>query len=435
MLFLFLGLCLRLNHRMALAKVSLQDQKDIEKYTKHLIFKFIQVVLQSRNGIKANHPSRIFPSKTDWFNLTIPDLPEITAETKSAFGRHSMDLSRPVCIEISLRTTDEETMILEYWWVTNTNKTSQVELGYRASSLVYNCIGTFLRSLLIATRSTPAYHLSRNQSTSSYRIQHKILFVEPVYCVEGDFQKHLVATVPSPLGDLNLFVAYKTKLLMCPRKTADLTSDIKDDYFNAEMILPTGPRDEKHSPSEQNPAGVQNPSINATKVDIGQKPKRAAFGPQLQTDVSCDITEDVPFSLLLQHATSSPINSRRKRCESESCDQSTKQKDEGIEIVIGGQSMQQSGDSIHSISSCSSAKETAVKDDFVMVDLKPPFAGQDEDLSQLFRKMLDVPSLSIFEEPSSYADTVNYLEDQLAHFEAMAPEFTDFVTSIQAHDY
>jgi len=201
------------------------------------------------------------------------------------------------------------------------------------------------------------------------------------------------------------------------------------------MILPTGPRDEKHSPSEQNPAGVQNPSINATKVDIGQKPKRAAFGPQLQTDVSCDITEDVPFSLLLQHATSSPINSRRKRCESESCDQSTKQKDEGIEIVIGGQSMQQSGDSIHSISSCSSAKETAVKDDFVMVDLKPPFAGQDEDLSQLFRKMLDVPSLSIFEEPSSYADTVNYLEDQLAHFEAMAPEFTDFVTSIQAHDY
>lgn len=419
---------------MTSPKVSPQERKDIERDIKRLIVKFIQVVLQSRNGIKANYPSKLFGNSTDWFCLSIPDLPQISAQIKSTFDQQPMDIRRPLCIEISLRTTEDETMVLEYWWLVNTGKTTQVRPDpvykyYKASSPVLNYIGTLLRSLLIATRSTPAYRLSRNQSASNYCLQHKLVFEEPEFYVDDEFKKHSVGTVPSPLGDMNLFVAYKTKLLMSPRKMADFTCEIRDDYFNVDVI----PMTPKKTPTEicqlpdQNPDSVENYEsdfIEPVKV------KKAAFGPVVAEQSAKD-SEDISFASLLQYAKMSPIHGRRKRSDSEEDKQNSKHADEGIGFVVG-QSMQQSNESIQSTESCSYAKDgVVVKDDFVMIDLKPPFAGIDEDLSQLFQKMIDVPSLSIFEEPVSYFETVNYLEDQLAHFEAMGAEFNNFVKSIQ----
>lgn len=426
---------------MSSSKVSSQERKDIERDIKRLIVKFIQVVLQSRNGIKANYPSKLFGNSTDWFCLAIPDLPQISTQIKNTFDQQPVDIRRPLCIEISLRTTEDEVMILEYWWLVNTGKMTQVcpdpaYKYYKASSPVLNYIGTLLRSLLIATRSTPAYRLSRNQSASNYCLQHKILFKEPELFAEDEFKKCTVGTVPSPTGDLNLFVAYKTKLLMSPRKaTTDLTCDFRDDYFNIDVVPAASKKAQtdvfQQIVPDQDALNSQNHGSNFTEH---MKMKKAAFGPAVADPLSGD-SDDISFASLLQFAKMSPIQSRRKRSDSEENRENVKQTDEGIEFVVG-EDMQQSADSVRSTESCASAKEGGnVKDDFVMIDLKPPFAGSDEDLSQLFQKMIDVPSLSIFEEPVSYSETVNYLEDQLAHFEAMGAQFNSFVKSIQTPDF
>ena len=43
-----------------------QDKKDLDKFTKHAVFKTIQVVVQSRLGEKIKVNCKPYPSGTDW---------------------------------------------------------------------------------------------------------------------------------------------------------------------------------------------------------------------------------------------------------------------------------------------------------------------------------------------------------------------------------
>lgn len=46
--------------------------------------------------------------------------------------------------------------------------------------IVYNCMGTLLKSLISVTRTTPAYKLSRRQGSDSYVICYRIYMGEPL---------------------------------------------------------------------------------------------------------------------------------------------------------------------------------------------------------------------------------------------------------------
>lgn len=114
------------------------------------------------------------------FNITINDEPGILAETKKVIDTkpgESIVSRLPLCIEISLRTVDGDKMILEVWSLT-CNK-QQTDNSTKVSHLIYNRMGILLKSLILVTRSTPAYKLSRKQSTESYKIFYNIYTGNP----------------------------------------------------------------------------------------------------------------------------------------------------------------------------------------------------------------------------------------------------------------
>lgn len=109
------------------------------------------------------------------FNLTIDDEPGVLAETKKVIDTkpgESILHRLPLCVEISLRTVDDDKMILEVWSL-SCNK-QILDQASRVSYSIYNRMGTLLKSLVLVTRSTPAYKLSRKQSTESFKIFYNI---------------------------------------------------------------------------------------------------------------------------------------------------------------------------------------------------------------------------------------------------------------------
>jgi len=99
------------------------DRREIEKFTKHLIYKFVQVVVQSRLGDRTATRSKQLAS-SDWFNLSLPDRADVRDATRAAFGDQLVSLAEPLCVEIALRTNENETMTLEYWYLQLTDKTA-----------------------------------------------------------------------------------------------------------------------------------------------------------------------------------------------------------------------------------------------------------------------------------------------------------------------
>lgn len=54
-----------------MSKLSQQDRKDLEKFTKFLIYKSLQIIVQSRLGEKIQAKSKPFSSGADWVNLYV----------------------------------------------------------------------------------------------------------------------------------------------------------------------------------------------------------------------------------------------------------------------------------------------------------------------------------------------------------------------------
>jgi autophagy-related protein 13 len=203
-------------------ELSSRDRKDIEKFTRYLIHKYVQTIVQSRQGLRTATRSKQF-SSSDWFNLSITDQVEVADAIKAAFSSQpAISLSQPLCIEISLRTTENETMTLEYWCLHTTDKTFVADSSYQVAMTVYSNITMLLKSLITVTRLTPAYRLSRQQSADTYSIRYDIHFEQPTACKAADncFRRQQVGVVPSPLGAIVAYVVYRTQLSISPQRLA-----------------------------------------------------------------------------------------------------------------------------------------------------------------------------------------------------------------------
>lgn len=119
------------------------------------------------------------------FNISIDDYPEVVEDTKRALNLVSGDsiVQRfPLCIEISLRTTEGDSMVLEVWSLGLS--VDRCDPTVRASSTIYNRMSILLKSLISVSRVTPAYKLSRRQSADSYQILYRIYVADPeIHCL------------------------------------------------------------------------------------------------------------------------------------------------------------------------------------------------------------------------------------------------------------
>uniref|UniRef100_A0A8D1RUQ4 Autophagy-related protein 13 n=1 Tax=Sus scrofa TaxID=9823 RepID=A0A8D1RUQ4_PIG len=193
-----------------------QDRKDLDKFIKFFALKTVQVIVQARLGEKICTRSSSSPTGSDWFNLAIKDIPEVTHEAKKALAGQLPAVGRSMCVEISLKTSEGDSMELEIWCLEMNEKCDK---EIKVSYAVYNRLSLLLKSLLAITRVTPAYRLSRKQG-HEYVILYRIYFGEVQLNGLGEgFQTVRVGTVGTPVGTITLSCAYRINLAFMSTRT------------------------------------------------------------------------------------------------------------------------------------------------------------------------------------------------------------------------
>ncbi|XP_051000072.1 autophagy-related protein 13 isoform X1 [Acomys russatus] len=203
--------------------LSSQDRKDLDKFIKFFALKTVQVIVQARLGEKICTRSSSSPTGSDWFNLAIKDIPEVTHEAKKALSGQLPAVGRSMCVEISLKTSEGDSMELEIWCLEMNEKCDK---EIKVSYTVYNRLSLLLKSLLAITRVTPAYRLSRKQG-HEYVILYRIYFGEVQLNGLGEgFQTVRVGTVGTPIGTITLSCAYRINLAFMSTRQFERTPPI-----------------------------------------------------------------------------------------------------------------------------------------------------------------------------------------------------------------
>uniref|UniRef100_A0A671L4X1 Autophagy-related protein 13 n=1 Tax=Sinocyclocheilus anshuiensis TaxID=1608454 RepID=A0A671L4X1_9TELE len=203
--------------------LSPQDKKDLDKFIKFFALKTVQVIVQARLGEKINTCSSSSPTGSDWFNLAIKDIPEVTHEAKKALAGQLPGIGRSMCVEISLKTSEGDSMELETWCLEMNEKCDK---DIKVSYTVYNRLSLLLKSLLAITRVTPAYKLSRKQG-HDYVILYRIYFGDVQLTGLGEgFQTVRVGIVGTPIGTITLSCAYRTNLALMSSRQFERTGPI-----------------------------------------------------------------------------------------------------------------------------------------------------------------------------------------------------------------
>ena len=184
--------------------------------------------------------------------------------TKSTFGSAEtiINLGSPFCIEISLKTPENQTMILETWCILFNEQlcdTTQV-VCYN----VYKKMSLVLRSLLCMTRSMPTYQLSRRQSSETYVLLYRMYLGEPIVHNLGEkYATAKAGTVGTPIGSIIINVAYRTRLTMTPQ-----SSNLDAIYFDENHFVDNN---DKHHNGQQ--SSSKNNSDNNENYDYSSLPQ------------------------------------------------------------------------------------------------------------------------------------------------------------------
>ncbi|ESO93773.1 hypothetical protein LOTGIDRAFT_228548 [Lottia gigantea] len=480
-------------------RISPQDRKDLEKFTNFFILKSLQIIVQSRLGEKIRTKSKPVSSGADWayintyesalkyfstlwiFNLAVKDTPDVQTEAKKILNSQQSMLGQNVCAEISLQTSEGETMVLETWFMALDG--SIVDNSVKVSYGVYNRMGIALKSLFSVSRIPPAYRLARQQGASGgdYVICYRFYLGEPQFFqLAEDYKKCVVGAVPTPMGKITINLAYRTKLLISPHKaTRQLPFELKDDHFKVEnspncprrqtepkpcslgfrrtsvtedikideldhqdycsTLFSTSPPDYAFITETKTSSCKTTPPISInhkqTLPPVDQRPQSApensnsfttlhrvgAFvQPQSMKDLPLKGLEEIPFLSLLNDTgkIESRVVSGKDNCSTSS--------GENMETANSS-----TGTTTESEIMKSTGSHVSVNDDFVMVELKTPFAGVDSnnDLGKFFRDCQGALTMSMFEEETTLNDTLDQVTTQLAMFETNMKDFDDFVES------
>lgn len=181
--------------------------------------------------------------------------------------------------------------------------------------------------------------------------------------------------------------------------------------------LKTDKRDNNEAPKKQENVEKQLSFTSYQKV--------GAFAQNRNSkEINNTDLEDVPFLNLLQTEGKSETKMtepRELQNDMESNDQVSENKSDEEK------SLEQALSPSESISSNTSAPE-----DFVMVELKTPFAGADpnQDLGKFYRECQGAPQLAMCSGETNVTEALAEISSQIQMFESNIEGFDDFVTSI-----
>ncbi|ELW48849.1 Autophagy-related protein 13 [Tupaia chinensis] len=440
-----------------------QDRKDLDKFIKFFALKTVQVIVQARLGEKICTRSSSSPTGSDWFNLAIKDIPEVTHEAKKALAGQLPAVGRSMCVEISLKTSEGDSMELEIWCLEMNEKCDK---EIKVSYTVYNRLSLLLKSLLAITRVTPAYRLSRKQG-HEYVILYRIYFGEVQLNGLGEgFQTVRVGTVGTPVGTITLSCAYRINLAFMSTRTAGEDTggtypSVEDSQEVCTTSFSTSPPSQLMVPGKEGgvPLAPHQPAHGAqadqeklathTPSDVAHCAATPSSSEDTETVSNSSEGRASPHDVLetifvrkVGAFVNKPINQvtltsldipfamfAPKNLELEDTDPMVNPPDSPeTESPLQG--------SLHSDGS-SGGSSGNTHDDFVMVDFKPAFSKDDilpMDLGTFYREFQNPPqlsSLSIDIGAQSMAEDLDSLPEKLAVHEKNVREFDAFVETLQ----
>uniref|UniRef100_A0A8D2BAH1 Autophagy-related protein 13 n=1 Tax=Sciurus vulgaris TaxID=55149 RepID=A0A8D2BAH1_SCIVU len=440
-----------------------QDRKDLDKFIKFFALKTVQVIVQARLGEKICTRSSSSPTGSDLFNLAIKDIPEVTHEAKKALAGQLPAVGRSMCVEISLKTSEGDSMELEIWCLEMNEKCDK---EIKVSYTVYNRLSLLLKSLLAITRVTPAYRLSRKQG-HEYVILYRIYFGEVQLNGLGEgFQTVRVGTVGTPVGTITLSCAYRINLAFMSTRTAGEDDgvtypSVEDSQEVCTTSFSTSPPSQLMVPGKEGgvPLAPNQPAHGAqadqerlathTPADMAHCAATPSSSEDTETVSNSSEGRASPHDVLetifvrkVGAFVNKPINQvtltsldipfamfAPKNLELEDTDPMVNPPDspEPASPLHG---------SLHSEGSSGGSSGNA-HDDFVMIDFKPAFSKDDilpMDLGTFYREFQNPPqlsSLSIDIGAQSMAEDLDSLPEKLAVHEKNVREFDAFVETLQ----
>lgn len=474
--------------------LSSQERKDLDKFIKFFALKTVQVIVQARLGEKICTRSSSSPTGSDWFNLAIKDIPEVTHEAKKALAGQLPAVGRSMCVEISLKTSEGDSMELEIWCLEMNEKCDK---EIKVSYTVYNRLSLLLKSLLAITRVTPAYRLSRKQG-HEYVILYRIYFGEVQLNGLGEgFQTVRVGTVGTPVGTITLSCAYRINLAFMSTRQFERTPPIMGiiiDHF-VDRPYPSSSHPCNYRAAGED-AGVTYPSVEDSQEvcttsfstsppsqlmvpgkegGVPLAPNQPAHGTQADQERLATYTPSDGV-----HGTATPSSSEDTETVSNSSEGRASPHDvletifvrkvgafvnkpinqvtltsldipfamfaprnlelEDADPMVNPPESPSAASplqgSLHSDGSSGGSGGNA-HDDFVMVDFKPAFSKDDilpMDLGTFYREFQNPPqlsSLSIDIGAQSMAEDLDSLPEKLAVHEKNVREFDAFVETLQ----
>ncbi|XP_021781530.1 autophagy-related protein 13 isoform X12 [Macaca nemestrina] len=459
-----------------------QDRKDLDKFIKFFALKTVQVIVQARLGEKICTRSSSSPTGSDWFNLAIKDIPEVTHEAKKALAGQLPAVGRSMCVEISLKTSEGDSMELEIWCLEMNEKCDK---EIKVSYTVYNRLSLLLKSLLAITRVTPAYRLSRKQG-HEYVILYRIYFGEVQLNGLGEgFQTVRVGTVGTPVGTITLSCAYRINLAFMSTRQFERTPPIMGiiiDHFVDRPYPSSSPMHPCNYRTAGEDTGVIYPSVEDSQevctTSFSTSPPSQLMVPGKEGGVPLASNQPVHGAQADQerlatctpsdgtHCAATPSSSEDTETVSNSSEGRASPHDVLETIFVRkvgafvnkpiNQVTLTSLDipfamfapknleledtdpmgSLHSDGS-SGGSSGNTHDDFVMIDFKPAFSKDDilpMDLGTFYREFQNPPqlsSLSIDIGAQSMAEDLDSLPEKLAVHEKNVREFDAFVETLQ----
>jgi len=471
------------------AILSPSEQKELDKFTKYLALKYVQVIVQSRLGEKIRTASKPDTSSgTSWFNLAIKDNVEVMAESKKSLGGIIPAPAMPLCVEISLKTAEGDSLVLELWRL---SVAAGGDPQVKVTHTVYNRMGLLLKSLITVSRVTPAYRLSRRQGADSYVICYRILLgepQEPADLGEGALTAR-VGQVTTPVNTVVCSVDYRTRMTITQRP-ARLSQPIlvKSDHFDSSNVTPRLPRRDPtgrvSDDSEQggvtsdesqeirifatsppdNYKTILGPQAAKEQEDAGKHLRAGAFVigggafvaggaednlPSLEDELAADpllqllpavrppstvsltSTEDTETQFLMSSDSGgkgvATTTASRGRGRKSLADMLRNEQKSPV-------SRRSSGGSLFGT--------TEIDKDFVMVDLKTPFApppssseilgssGSDPTLGTFFKEVSGAPALTSLDGTSPLVDHISDYKDKISLFEADLVGYDDLLNTM-----
>ncbi|XP_039560910.1 autophagy-related protein 13 isoform X13 [Passer montanus] len=457
--------------------LSSQDRKDLDKFIKFFALKTVQVIVQARLGEKICTRSSSSPTGSDWFNLAIKDIPEVTHEAKKALAGQLPAVGRSMCVEISLKTSEGDSMELEIWCLEMNEKCDK---EIKVSYTVYNRLSLLLKSLLAITRVTPAYRLSRKQG-HEYVILYRIYFGEVQLSGLGEgFQTVRVGTVGTPVGTITLSCAYRINLAFMSTRAGEDNGAVYPSVEDSQEVCTT-------SFSTSPPSQLIGPGKEGGVPPV---PSQPAHGTQADQERMCTPLDGVHYSAATPSSsedTETVSNSSEGKCGSphdlletifirkvgafvnKPINQVTmanldipfamfapknvelEDNDPMVNPPESPETESPLQGSLHSEGSSGSSTGNT-HDDFVMIDFKPAFSKDDilpMDLGTFYREFQNPPQLSslsidigaqsmaedLNRDPAQRESITNIFQDslpeKLAVHEKNVKEFDAFVETLQ----